>query len=504
MAALNLMLFFRYIITTELEAAYILNEMCNLQDNRSCEMVTPVLLQKSKKRKCSSTSSPVTTSGNMIPFQPRNTTNHGLVGYDRTATPLFISPSSVTYLEKIERSNICLLPRGSDVERKGTVSPAQTIEQNDKSVLTHSMASASSLISPSVSPKLMGRIPSSSISERMPTVELEANNRFHKFSDLDTFNAKPLPPPPSLSPLYSSSSSSSKPKIRPIATNLIERTIVNNWSHITSKSRIHPKPIATNILRNCIQKSMENELINRTQLLLMQKHQQQPRLYHWSETSMLCHPTEMPLLNQQGQFLHSQTMYRRNCSNLSGLRRFENPGTRCTIIANNNHIQKPISPIIGTKGELKLCKMEGCKIAADKRTPYCFNHKGQRKCENGNCEKFAQSKTRFCIKHGGGRRCNFPNCTKGARDTVFCGAHGGGKRCTVTSCTKLAVGRDKFCTGHGGGKRCQEQGCPKSAQSSSNFCVRHGGGRKCKVEGCVKAARGRLGVCMYHKMNKLS
>jgi hypothetical protein len=146
----------------------------------------------------------------------------------------------------------------------------------------------------------------------------------------------------------------------------------------------------------------------------------------------------------------------------------------------------------------KICKMEDCEIDADKRTPYCINHRGQRKCESNNCDKFAQSKTRFCIKHGGGRRCTFPNCNKGARDKFFCGAHGGGKRCTALNCPKLAVGGDNVCTAHGGGKRCQDPGCAKSAQSSSNFCVRHGGGRKCKFDGCQKVARGKMGLCMSH------
>lgn len=146
----------------------------------------------------------------------------------------------------------------------------------------------------------------------------------------------------------------------------------------------------------------------------------------------------------------------------------------------------------------KICKMEDCNTPADKRTPYCVKHRGQRKCEFKECAKFAQSKTRFCIKHGGGRRCKFPNCNKGARDKVFCGAHGGGKRCKNVNCTKLAVGGDEHCTAHGGGKRCQEKGCTKSAQSSSHFCVRHGGGKKCKIISCQKVARGKLGVCMAH------
>ncbi len=147
----------------------------------------------------------------------------------------------------------------------------------------------------------------------------------------------------------------------------------------------------------------------------------------------------------------------------------------------------------------KICKMDGCDSTADKRTPYCLKHRGQRKCEHPDgCIKFAQSKTRFCIKHGGGRRCTFPNCNKGARDKFFCGAHGGGKRCTAANCAKLAVGCDSVCTAHGGGKRCQKEGCNKSAQSSSFFCVRHGGGRKCKMDGCRKVARGKLGLCMGH------
>ena len=146
----------------------------------------------------------------------------------------------------------------------------------------------------------------------------------------------------------------------------------------------------------------------------------------------------------------------------------------------------------------KVCKMEGCGTRADKRSPYCKNHRGQRKCENKECNKFAQSKTRYCIKHGGGRRCKFPNCNKGARDKFFCGAHGGGKRCTIANCRKLAVGGDKVCTAHGGGRRCQSMGCTKSAQSSSNFCVKHGGGRKCKMDYCEKVARGKLGFCMSH------
>ena len=146
----------------------------------------------------------------------------------------------------------------------------------------------------------------------------------------------------------------------------------------------------------------------------------------------------------------------------------------------------------------KICKMEGCCTPADKRTPYCVKHRGQRKCEFKDCVKFAQSKTRFCIKHGGGRRCKYPNCNKGARDKVFCGAHGGGKRCKNINCSKLAVGGDDHCTAHGGGKRCQEKDCTKSAQSSSNFCVRHGGGKKCKIISCQKVARGKLGVCMAH------
>jgi len=151
------------------------------------------------------------------------------------------------------------------------------------------------------------------------------------------------------------------------------------------------------------------------------------------------------------------------------------------------------------KKKKKSCKMEGCGEVADKRSPYCTQHRGQRKCEHSEgCNKFAQSKTRFCIKHGGGRRCTIPGCFKGARDKHFCGAHGGGKRCSVEACQKLSVGGDDVCTAHGGGKRCQADGCGKCAQSSSNFCVRHGGGRKCRIDGCSKVARGKSGVCMSH------
>lgn len=151
-----------------------------------------------------------------------------------------------------------------------------------------------------------------------------------------------------------------------------------------------------------------------------------------------------------------------------------------------------------SKTKIKMCKMEGCSVEADKRSPYCKNHRGQRKCEHSDCNKFAQSKTRFCIKHGGGRRCTFAGCTKGARDKFFCGAHGGGRRCTHPKCKKLAVGGGDLCTAHGGGKRCKEVSCSKSAQSSSDFCVRHGGGRKCKIDECEKVARGKLGLCMAH------
>lgn len=150
------------------------------------------------------------------------------------------------------------------------------------------------------------------------------------------------------------------------------------------------------------------------------------------------------------------------------------------------------------KSLLKVCRMEGCNTEAARRTPYCKNHSGQRRCEAPNCNKCAQGRTRFCIGHGGGRRCQFEGCTKGARDKKFCASHGGGRRCNIENCKKLAVGRGNTCTAHGGGRRCQHEECTKSAQSNSTFCVRHGGGRKCKMPKCNKVARGKQGLCMSH------
>jgi len=150
------------------------------------------------------------------------------------------------------------------------------------------------------------------------------------------------------------------------------------------------------------------------------------------------------------------------------------------------------------KKKRKICRMDDCNDEAARRTPYCKNHCGQRKCEKSGCQKCAQGRTRFCIAHGGGRRCQFEGCAKGARDKHFCASHGGGRRCNVGPCTKLAVGKGFTCTAHGGGRRCLHDTCSKSAQSSSSYCVRHGGGRKCRAVNCSKVARGKIGLCMSH------
>jgi len=156
-------------------------------------------------------------------------------------------------------------------------------------------------------------------------------------------------------------------------------------------------------------------------------------------------------------------------------------------------------PIICQMYKPIICRMIDCKDYATRRSPYCTQHSGVRRCEYSSCNKYAQGQTKFCISHGGGRRCSLPGCTKAARDRKFCAAHGGGRRCDEIGCTKVAVGGYKKCTGHGGGRRCQAQGCDKAAQSSSKCCVRHGGGRKCVIEGCSKVARGKTSTCMAHR-----
>ena len=196
-----------------------------------------------------------------------------------------------------------------------------------------------------------------------------------------------------------------------------------------------------------------------------------------------------------------------NARTMNGLNIFGLSGANmCSVIDSSNTSPSSAGPVktgnarfIQRNGKkIKICRMDGCSIAAAKRTPYCEKHCGPRRCEHMGCGKGAQGRTRFCIAHGGGRRCIHPFCSKGARDSKFCAAHGGGKRCSIADCTKSAVGGSSKCTAHGGGKRCQHKGCTKSAQSATDYCVKHGGGRKCTVDGCSKVARGRTQKCMVH------
>ena len=60
---------------------------------------------------------------------------------------------------------------------------------------------------------------------------------------------------------------------------------------------------------------------------------------------------------------------------------------------------KPSNEILDSPGtkKRKLCRMDDCNEEAARRTPYCKDHCGQRKCEFTGCKKFAQGRTRFCI-----------------------------------------------------------------------------------------------------------
>jgi hypothetical protein len=468
-------------VAKELEAAMILQEMSTLV--KSAPSVTTT-----RKRKYSSTN----TITNTIPTAPRvNATVHGFQMHPttRAVTPPSINERTASPPPSAPQQTIAVVSPNTSPDRIENVMPsAITIsltpkKKQIKRVKNINIATTGSNIKPLAAPPRMHVFSNFNKNANLQTLSL-----------LSKKNTKSCPPPATRNLNGNTDVNVNATARINVTTNFNSTTNVNSTG-IASTSSLEAKKAyivaamqAERLRYNNMSSSnsLSSNITTGTSLMHQQIQQSQIRQdAAITSAPIYCYPTG---LNSQGS--QSPIVPLTQLQVLPFLTKKVLPSS--TTTTKSNKIKS--SP---TK-KRKICKMEDCEITADKRTPYCINHRGQRKCESKDCDKFAQSKTRFCIKHGGGRRCTFPNCNKGARDKFYCGAHGGGKRCSTLSCPKLAVGGDSKCTAHGGGKRCQEQNCSKSAQSSSNFCVRHGGGRKCKMDGCQKVARGKMGLCMSH------